>query len=166
VPLVSRLSAAFVSLVYLTVVAIPCVTSVSSAAAATPRAGRAPAHSAPPAHAPAAAPGPAQHGVPQADHAGHTGHEGHAEATRAPDRDAPARHEHASGVESVAQLSPPCLCGCSDSADPGGSSSARIGFALARAGWARTLELAPVRHAATPSRPPQPPQLASDPVPG
>ena len=97
--------------------------------------------------------------------AGDTAYEGMAHSRR-PNEDDSALHENVAKAEPTAQLSAPCPCSCSDSPDSARNSSARIGFALARAGWNRALELDPLRHAAPLSQPPQAPDFASDPVPG
>jgi hypothetical protein len=164
VSLLPRISALCVSLAYLTVIAFPCAMSESIVTAAAVGArdtasGHArPDHEVAETHA-----GHARHGAPQPSRANHTGHAAH---THRRNTDAPAPREHVAETEPAAQLSAACLCGCSDSPNSAGNSSARIGFALARAGWDRALELEPLRHAATLSQPPQAPNFASDPVPG
>jgi len=173
VSLFPRILALFVSLAYLVVGTVPCAMSNSLATSATTGAretesvhaqydsGDAQTHAGHTGHArrdAAKSPGD--------QHADHNAHEGHAAHARSASDDSAALHERLAEREPTAYLSAPCTCGCNDSPDSTGNSSARVGFALARAGWNRALELDPPQYAATLSGTPPAPLLASDPVPG
>ena len=153
--LLARIAAVYVSLAYLAVVATPCAMSEAIVMAA-----KTGVRETTSGHSQPADP------VVAKTLTGHEKHAGHATHTQHSKTDAPAQHEHVANAGPVSQLSAPCLCGCSDSPDSAGNSTARVGFALARAGWARGFEHEPLRHAPALSQPPETPHLASDPVPG
>jgi hypothetical protein len=174
VPLHTRLTAVALSLAFLAAGSLPCGVSGFAVTQVAVEAGGVPSsvvHSA--AHPAHASEGAHATHASRASHANHTAAPAHAEHPGSADGRKHANHRaHAADSndidpsdETLPFIDAPCPCGCSqpNEAAPGGTT--RVGFALARADWARAVEVAPLAHAAPQRAFPAAPDALLDPVP-